>query len=792
MTSYHSNALPNVSGERTVPGLLAVAVAAAVCLGFVAPVTAVGSADATPASLDGVTGSGTQDDPYRLTNATELQAMRDDPDAHYVLANDVDASATANWNRGEGFEPVGSDSPFTGTFDGRNHTITGLTVDRPTADDVGLFGAVDGATIEHVSLAGVDVRAGGDAGALVGIALGSSGIHDASASGTVTGGDQTGGLVGILEASSLSDAHANVEVDGKSNTGGLVGLSSGSTVDASSASGNVAGTYRVGGLVGGPTNPVNADANTITRTYATGAVSGSEAVGGLLGGNVGAVERSYATGDVSGDAKVGGLIGHNRGDAAALYWNGEAAGDAVGEGSTAGTSLTADETVGASASSAMNALTFGQVWVTTDETPVLRSEVEAVSLSIPDQIIVDRGATATVQVSLRGDRTVGATEAAAYDVNRSVLSIDGGRVDTSGTGSVDVTATVADRSDSATVSVVTPPDVSVDSSGLRYDRVGAETAAPVDVTLRNDGGADGEFDLSLSINGTVGQTRTVVVPGHGTETVQFNWSAPATGTYQVALNGSSLGTLTVVDEPETSVASATSSEELLAVGNATTVEATLENAGDAAAGHTVELTANGETVATKDVVVPADGTTVSFEYTADSAGEYDLAVGGTSAGTLTVAELGSVSVDGASVPESVGAGERYEVTVTLTNSGGLALSTDVTYSVGGSSVATETVEVPADGAAVTFEATAPEAGESIEHAVSAGDDEWTGTTSVDVATATATPGTGGDGSGGDSTESEPDGDGGASTTSGDGAGFGIGAVVGALAALAVAGRRRTN
>ena len=60
-----------------------------------------------PASGFSGSGSGTQADPYQITNATQLQEMQDDLDAHYVLANDIDCSDTVNWNSGAGFEPIG-------------------------------------------------------------------------------------------------------------------------------------------------------------------------------------------------------------------------------------------------------------------------------------------------------------------------------------------------------------------------------------------------------------------------------------------------------------------------------------------------------------------------------------------------------------------------------------------------------------------------------------------------------------------------------------------------------------
>jgi hypothetical protein len=65
----------------------------------VAPAAA--SDHVAPSDLDG---NGTANDPYVVTNASELQAIEDDLGANYTLGNDVDASGTSSWNSGDGFE----------------------------------------------------------------------------------------------------------------------------------------------------------------------------------------------------------------------------------------------------------------------------------------------------------------------------------------------------------------------------------------------------------------------------------------------------------------------------------------------------------------------------------------------------------------------------------------------------------------------------------------------------------------------------------------------------------------
>jgi len=104
-------------------------------------VVATGSVAAQQVDVDpsDLSGEGTIEDPYVITNASELQAMESDTFSNYILGNDIRASNTSQWNNGKGFNPIGDDvfrSPtipaFTATLDGKNHTLTGLTINRPS------------------------------------------------------------------------------------------------------------------------------------------------------------------------------------------------------------------------------------------------------------------------------------------------------------------------------------------------------------------------------------------------------------------------------------------------------------------------------------------------------------------------------------------------------------------------------------------------------------------------------------------------------------------------------------
>jgi len=234
-------------------------------------------------------GSGTEADPYQISTCEELQAMKNDLGAHYILVNDIDASETVIWNDGKGFEPIGdcTDHPtcsaaFGGGFDGKGHTITGLYINSGKLNYVGMFGFSKG-TIENVGLEDINVRGRGLVGGLVGLNDGGD-ITTSYITGTVVGNRQiVGGLVGHNSGGTIKNCYAKVNVSSHN--------------------------WSVGGLVA-----ENVGGGVIENCYATGTVSDDMLVGGLVGYNPNAtIKNSYATGSVTGSSQVGGLVGRNSG-----------------------------------------------------------------------------------------------------------------------------------------------------------------------------------------------------------------------------------------------------------------------------------------------------------------------------------------------------------------------------------------------------------------------------------------------------------------------------------------------
>ncbi len=143
----------------------------------------------------------------------------------------------------------------------------------------------------------------------------------------VSGEDRVGGIVG-LNRGEIYNSSVTGEVNGESWVGGLAAVNGGENaagvIDNSYSRANVNGEDGVGGIVG-----VNSMNGWVTNSYATGYVSGEEsAVGGIVGSSGGIVKNSYATGDVSGEEDVGGLVGYNwAGTVENSYATGEVTGD---------------------------------------------------------------------------------------------------------------------------------------------------------------------------------------------------------------------------------------------------------------------------------------------------------------------------------------------------------------------------------------------------------------------------------------------------------------------------------
>jgi hypothetical protein len=256
--------------------------------------------------------------------------------ADYALAADLDAKGSEDWNGGDGFAPIGGpDRPFRGTFDGNGFVISGLSIDRPNTDSIGLFAATRGATLDSLVLRGIDVEGRALTGGLVGTSARTD-LSNVRVDGRVAGTNRVGGLVGMQDGGTITTASANVSVSAAQGfSGGLVGENDGGTLRASVAAGTVDGSSFAGGLVGATENR-SFVYPTILQCLARADVSGTTRVGGLAGSSrTTSISRSHASGTVKGTGRnVGGLLGAaGRGT---LLLESSAEGTVTGESNTGG------------------------------------------------------------------------------------------------------------------------------------------------------------------------------------------------------------------------------------------------------------------------------------------------------------------------------------------------------------------------------------------------------------------------------------------------------------------------
>ena len=271
-----------------------------------------------------------------------------------TLTADIDLSGT-NWT------PIGIDynHQYAGTFDGGDHTITGLTV---TGSDnyAGLFGNLSG-TVKDVTLKDVKIESNNEISAVGGVAGYSFGgkIENCSVSGSVSGSGIAGGVVGYQSGGFLTGCSSSATVNAGNAAGGVAGLTdSGATLTACYATDDVTlvsngtGTYYAGGVVGD-----NINRSTVIACYAWGSVTGSGSGTIYVGGVTGTNEEStlqacyHAKGAVScPDGTTGGVTGRNYkffNDPVitACYWGDNGQEEGIGEnqaGTTGGTEQVTD------------------------------------------------------------------------------------------------------------------------------------------------------------------------------------------------------------------------------------------------------------------------------------------------------------------------------------------------------------------------------------------------------------------------------------------------------------------
>ena len=235
-----------------------------------------------------------------------------------------DTSSFTEWT------PMGDppNQPYNGTFEGANHTISGLYFNNSTTNHVGLFGGICG-TVMNVGVIDSYFKGQSYVGGVCGMIKNYGTITNCYNKGAVSGYREVGGVCGWMYSSStitkstITDCYNTGKVSGKEYVGGVCGSiavydSETATVTNCYNTGSVSGTSAVGGVCGINGAFFSNSTATVNKCYNTGAVSGSNEVGGVCGRNTTSPSYSTATvincyniGAVSGDREVGGVCGNS-------------------------------------------------------------------------------------------------------------------------------------------------------------------------------------------------------------------------------------------------------------------------------------------------------------------------------------------------------------------------------------------------------------------------------------------------------------------------------------------------
>lgn len=216
-------------------------------------------------------GSGTKEDPYKVSSAADIAKIPAASSAYYSLQNDIKLTAAdygisvdedGNTVYGAffgGYKPI---KDFCGSFDGNGHVISGFYIDSDS-DYVGLFANIKASGEVknlHIELLAEEdgcgffgIKGKNYVGGIAGYCESDTGLVNCSVTGgVITGERNVGGLVGSAAATKITNSFAVTTVKAKDFAGGLVGSAYGECeIENSFVSCDV---YAVGGTIVGANN----------------------------------------------------------------------------------------------------------------------------------------------------------------------------------------------------------------------------------------------------------------------------------------------------------------------------------------------------------------------------------------------------------------------------------------------------------------------------------------------------------------------------------------------------------
>ena len=212
-------------------------------------------------TLVNATGATDGDTDFELGTAEQLVAFANAIDGgkqslNAVLTADIDMASVA-------MAPIGtSDKPYKGTFNGQGKAIKNFTYNNNNVDNVGLFGIINGATIEKVILKGAHIVGKANTGGLVGNAQNASTIQNCAVLDCyVEGRDHVAAIAAnAIGETVIANNYSNSEIVSRQyQAGGMVGTIFSATIEKNLFTGSV--TCQNGGIASGLVSRIDGVAN---------------------------------------------------------------------------------------------------------------------------------------------------------------------------------------------------------------------------------------------------------------------------------------------------------------------------------------------------------------------------------------------------------------------------------------------------------------------------------------------------------------------------------------------------
>lgn len=188
--------------------------------------------------IEGTTGDGTENNPWKITNASQMEALSALVNAgntfegkYFEMANSITLNYSENWipiGKIDGYDvdnrkQIGKLHCFMGNFDGKNNEIKGLHIEDNNIENAGLFGVVYKGTIKNIKLS--------------------------SENSIIKGGTNLGGVVGFLLDGKIENCENNIEISTINQAGGIIGLAYKGSIKNCTNNGNINGSF-IGGILG--------------------------------------------------------------------------------------------------------------------------------------------------------------------------------------------------------------------------------------------------------------------------------------------------------------------------------------------------------------------------------------------------------------------------------------------------------------------------------------------------------------------------------------------------------------